>query len=95
MSDNSINLGGFEINTPINDYRLVEIYVNPIRVDQVLSDTVYLGWINNNKHIIDQTQSIWRIKRMQLRNGIWYAEFPNGDTSFNNVWNDRTILNYM
>lgn len=38
--------------------------------------------------------SVWRIKRLDTTSGL-ELKFADGNTFFDNVWDDRTLLSYL
>lgn len=71
--------------------------VNQINYDGImlideLSDTeFYIGYSEKNSRS-DKEQ--WRIRRIWQVGSVWYFGFPDGDQSFNFVWDDRLTYTY-
>lgn len=63
----------------------------PTRIDIVDENNVYLGWA---EYGADESKPVWRIKNIKNNNGIWSEKYADGDELYDNVWNNRSILNY-
>lgn len=74
------------------DYRLAEIYESPFRIDEISNNLTYVGFINDQN--VNESSPIWRIKRISITGTVTKIEYPDGDTSFSKIWNDRSTLNY-
>jgi hypothetical protein len=66
--------------------------VKAIRLDQVTDNLFYVG-----KAQVGSTDSDanWQIVRYTRNGAILRGEFANGSEDFNQVWNDRTTINYI
>jgi hypothetical protein len=82
------------IDNNIYDHRLNEPYNRPQRVDQVSATFIYIGWVKDSRNPVDETESFWKIKRIQQIGSVWYMEYANGNGAFDNVWADRALLQY-
>ncbi len=82
-----------ELNSKNPPNRLPEIFLAPFRVDEVSSTLIYLGYVDGQQ-IVDETEPIWRIRRIRQVGTVWITDYANGDSSFNNIWDDRALLIY-
>jgi hypothetical protein len=64
---------------------------SPTRFDIIDENNVYLGWA---EYGIDESEPLWKIKNIKNNGGIWSSKFGDGNELYDNVWNNRTILNY-
>lgn len=69
---------------------LSEAMPKPI-IDASTEGTVYRGYAPIST---GQGEPGWRIERETTANGITITEYPQGDMSFNFVWDDRTTYLY-
>ena len=69
-----------------------QVLIPKTLIDEVSATEFYIGVsIGGN----DTGAPIWSIRRIVLVGTVWAtALYPNGDQSFNFIWDDRTILNY-
>lgn len=81
-------------DTNIYDHRLNEPYNRPQRVDQVTATLIYIGWVKDYSDPVDETASVWKIKRIQQNGSVWFMEYADGNGAFDNVWADRALLQY-
>jgi hypothetical protein len=93
--DNSINQGGYPINTPIYDNRLQDAFNQPMRVDEVMPTLVYIGWWSDYNKTVDETLPNWKIRKIQQVGTVWVMQYADGNAAFDNVWADRALLNYF
>jgi hypothetical protein len=61
------------------------------RVDEPSSTTTYVGQASVGSDISD---SVWRIKRILVSGTETIIEWADGDSNFDNVWNNRASLTY-
>jgi len=60
-------------------------------VDEVSAATTYVGTAIAGA---DTAAAFWRIKRISVSGTVTTIEFADGDTQFDNVWDNRAILSY-
>lgn len=75
---------------PIADFSTI---YPPIIDTTTTANTIYFGFVAVGSSA-DTSSAIWRIMRMVDSSGILTFSFADGDTNFNNVWNNRTSLSY-
>lgn len=92
--DNSINQGGTVVNSIHFDYRLIDVYNQPQRVDEASSGTTYIGWIDDYGAGVNETEPRWRIKKITVIGTVTKFEYADGNPAFDNVWSDRDLLDY-
>jgi hypothetical protein len=61
------------------------------RVDEPSSATTYVGQAAIGSVVGD---SVWRIKRILISGTETIIEWADGDSNFDNVWDDRASLSY-
>ncbi len=61
-----------------------------IKVDQPSSTIIYVG----EAAIASlASEAVWRIKKIDTTSGV-IITWADGDSQFDNVWNDRTTITY-
>jgi len=61
--------------------------IEPITlIDEVSSEEFYIGTSINGGNT---SKATWRIKKIWKDVTVWKVEFPDGDQSYNYVWDDR------
>jgi len=60
-------------------------------VDAPDANTTYVGEAYPGA---DTTAALWRVKRISVSGNVTSIEFADGNTQFDNVWDDRAILTY-
>lgn len=73
-------------NTKIDDSRLI------VNIDESTSGTTYFGWAMPGS---SESSSVWKIWKMTESGGITSFRKADGNDNFDNVWNNRTSLNYL
>ena len=69
---------------------LITYNIEPIKLVDELSDVeAYIGESINGK---DRSANTWRIKRIWKVGTVWNIGYPNGNQSYEYIWDDR--LNY-
>lgn len=80
--------------TPKRDYAIQTVIKDTtefaVRIDEV-GATTYVG-----KAVVGSSDSsaVWQIKRIVETGPDMAVTFADGDSSFNNIWNDRLSLSY-
>ena len=73
------------LNTTDNSVQA--IFIEPtVLIDEVSSTEYYIG---TSKSFNSQSAANWRINIIWQEDTVWMSGYPNGDQSFNFVWNDR------
>lgn len=62
-----------------------------VLLDQVSATLAYIGEAPPNSAT---SASVWRIRKLDTTTGV-DLRYADGDTFFNNVWNDRASLPYL
>lgn len=92
--DVNLQVGGADVSSsnplPITD--ATTIYP-PIIDTTTTANTVYFGFAPVGSSA-STSSAIWRIMRMVESSGVYTFSFADGDTNFNNVWNNRASLSY-
>lgn len=65
----------------------------PIIDTTTTANTVYFGFVAVGSSG-STSSAIWRIMRMVESSGVYTFAFADGNTNFDNVWDNRTILSY-
>lgn len=57
---------------------------------------MYVGWADPNFAAVEGA-AVWRILRCTIdaSDDITAGDWADGDTMFDNVWNDRAVLTYV
>ena len=73
-----------------NSYQFynIEPYV---LVDEFSNTEQYIGTSKNDK---DTALANWKIKRITKTGTVWKFGYPNGDQSFNYIWDNRFGYTY-
>jgi len=61
-------------------------------IDEVSTTEFYIGYSKNSSL---RSASNWRIKRIVQISTVWNFQFPNGNQSFNFIWDDRDTYDYQ
>lgn len=69
-----------------------DLFSEPLRIDEVTASLTYLGFALNLN--VDETASVWRIKRIQQVGTVWEIKYADGNGLYDNVWADRSLLTY-
>ena len=64
----------------------------PSRIDEVNNELYYIGWAEAG---VEETDSVWKIKRIRLVGSVWFQEYAYGEEYFRYKWSDRTTLPYF
>lgn len=62
-----------------------------VRIDEADASTTYFGFASPGSA---NASAVWRIKRMSVSGNVTTIEFADGNTNFDNVWNNRASLSY-
>lgn len=65
---------------------------NPQLIDEVSTTLYYLGYALTVG--ADQSKAVWKIKKIEQIGTVWQIQYANGDDQYQNIWNNRSILNY-
>jgi hypothetical protein len=85
MFENDINGNQLrEYNLRLGDY--------PVRVDEVNSTLVYVGYTQNLG--VDTSLERWKIKKIEKVGSVWEIKWADGDELYDNIWDNRASLNY-
>ena len=92
--DVNLQVGGADVSSsnpvPISD--ATTIYP-PIIDTTTTANTVYFGFAAVGSSG-STSSAIWRIMRMVESSGVYTFSFADGNTNFDNVWNNRASLSY-
>ena len=61
------------------------------RIDDATSTVTYIGQAIVGS---SESDSVWQIKRITTTGSVIDIKFADGDSDFDNVWNDRASLTY-
>ena len=64
----------------------------PIAEDNTTANTVYKGFANPGAN---QSEAVWAILKISNQKGLVSYKWADGDMHFDNIWNERTKLNYI
>lgn len=64
---------------------------NYVLLDEVDANTLYIG---ESKPGTDTASALWRIRKLLTTGTVTSIQFADGDDLFDNIWADRTSLNY-
>jgi hypothetical protein len=75
-----------------SDFNIQSFNIDPILlVDELSSTEFYVGRsINSN----DTSKANWRIERIQKIGSTWKFEFPDGNQSYDFIWDNRFTYSY-
>jgi hypothetical protein len=78
-------------------YNLTDLNVqvqqqDPIMVIDELSTIEYYVGVSKNSH--DYNKPDWKIKRIWKIGSVWKFGYPDGDQSFNFIWDNRLVYIY-
>ena len=62
-----------------------------VRVDEASTTVTYVGYAAAGTNA---ASALWRIKRMTVSGNVTTIEWADGNTNFDNVWNNRASLTY-
>lgn len=62
-----------------------------VMVDEPDANTTYVGEALAGA---DTSAAAWRIKQISVSGNVTTVNFADGDTNFDNVWDNRAILSY-
>lgn len=65
---------------------------SPTRIDEVSDILIYIGWAKLGSDI---NLPVWKIKRIFKNNTVWQQEYADGNEFFDNIWSNRSALNYL
>lgn len=94
--------GGFQTGTQNGNQRAADVYiVNPssgpgsttqtFRIDDVSKSLSYIGFAPIGSAT---SAAVWRIFRLQTTGDVQAQEWADGDSSYDNIWDDRATLTY-
>lgn len=89
-TDITANINGFfSGNSEIN----AQTYNSELRklIEEVSSTEYYIGI---SESFVNIYEAIWQIKKISKTGDVWTIQFPNGDQSFNYIWNNRAGYTY-
>lgn len=76
------------------DRNATKIVFLPIttKIDEADASTTYVG----EAEIKTQTSTAeWRIKKISVSGNVTTISWADGDSNFNNIWDDRATLTYL
>lgn len=62
------------------------------RVDDASPTVTYVGEASVGS---SESSAVWRIKRLTTSGTVLSIQWANGNRQFENIWNDRSTLNYV
>ncbi|HBF89378.1 MAG TPA: hypothetical protein DDX39_12120 [Bacteroidales bacterium] len=80
-----------ELNNRVNTINNKTMY-QPIVEDNTTANTVYKGFSNPGAN---QSEAVWAILKISNQKGLVSYKWADGDMHFDNIWNERTKLNYI
>lgn len=90
-----LNLSVYKIPTEGTDAHGREISLvreeNPIRIDVVNDNLTYLGWAEYGSN---ESLSVWKIRKIYLVGTVWKQGYPDGDQTYDYIWESRSEYNY-
>jgi hypothetical protein len=78
-------------NDPQREYNL-NFGLNPSKIDEVTSTLVYVGYSFTSG--ADSSLAVWKIKKIEQTGTVWEIKYADGDEQYDNIWDNRAILNY-
>lgn len=63
-----------------------------VRVDDVSSTVTYVGEASLGA---SESAPLWRIKKLETVGSVFKITWADGNQSFDNVWDNRTVLTYV
>ena len=61
-------------------------------VDEISSTEYYIGISVNSDN---GSKPYWRIKKIYKVSTVWKTAYPNGDQSYQYIWDDRLSYTYL
>lgn len=62
--------------------------------DTTTADVTYIGYALPTGSAIATSGAVWRIKKIDESTGVTTIKWADGDTLFNNIWDNRVSLTY-
>lgn len=62
--------------------------------DTTTTDVTYIGYALPTGSAIATSGAVWRIKKIDESTGVTTIKWADGDTLFNNIWDNRVSLTY-
>lgn len=83
-----------QFDKPDYEFNSQSFKVEPITLIHEYSSTEYYIGISNNGR--DTSKNVWQIKRIVKNGDVWsVTQFPDGNQTFNYVWDNRLIYTYL
>jgi hypothetical protein len=60
-------------------------------IDEVSATTVYYGWAAVNS---STANAVWKIKRKSVSGTVTTYAYADGNTNYDNIWDNRALLSY-
>jgi hypothetical protein len=64
----------------------------PNIIDESTENVVYIGYAKRGSLT---TEPVWKIKKIQINNGITTIGFVDGKVNYNFIWDDRSNYTYL
>lgn len=74
------------------DTELIKLNTNADLIDVVSDTLIYEGFFKPGKFA--QDEAVCKIIRRQQTGNVWAREFADGDEKYDNIWDNRAVLNY-
>jgi hypothetical protein len=73
-----------EYNLKLGDY--------PSKIDEATSTLIYIGFSQNLG--TDSSIALWKIKKIEKIGTVWEIKYADGNELYDNIWDNRSTLNY-
>lgn len=88
------NAGAALTATPVNSKNAIDVYAvdqeQMVKIED-LGTTAYFGYAPIGS---SGASAVWRIKRLSTSGGVDTVTWADGNTNYDNVWDNRAILSY-
>lgn len=64
----------------------------PTRIEEVNSQLYYIGWSELGAA---ENEPRWKIRRIQLVNGVWEQKYAGGEEVYRFRWDQRVLQTYL
>lgn len=74
-------------------YKLIGIVNETTLIDEPDANTTYIGKVKFGSSTATSS-AIWSIKRVTISGAVTTINFADGDTNYDNIWDNRASLSY-
>ncbi len=64
---------------------------SPTRIEEVNTNLYYIGYAELDS---DESANVWKIKKIELIDGVWYNEYAFANQYYRYKWSERKSLPY-